>query len=76
MSYPFKPQFETFEYYLFFVMEDFPPKEMMSIKPVKALIRKYLACRSVCFNEYVTPLCVPNFKMVLKLDCSFVLSEV
>lgn len=39
----------------FFVMLDFPPKEIMSIKPVKALIRKYLACRSVSFNGYQTP---------------------
>lgn len=36
-------------------MLDFLPEEMMSIKPVKALIRKYLPCRSVCFNGYLTP---------------------
>lgn len=29
--------------FIFFIMLDFPPEEMMSIKPVKALIRKYLA---------------------------------
>lgn len=57
-------------------MLDFPPKEMMSIKCVKALIRKYLACRPVCFNGYLTPNCILNFKMVLKFDCSFMLSKV